>query len=109
MFPQAFQACSAFDKQGKLEASRNSLKFPHAKPASCDPRSVAFPKHLRGQLAEYLRKRRGSLSLKAFSKTSGISVSSLHRLEMADQNITIDSLETLLRKLRARMRDVFPD
>lgn len=84
-------------------------KFPHEKPPICDAPHVTLPKNYRTQLAAYLKKRRGTLSLKNFSKTAGISVSSLHRLELADQNITIDSLETLLKKLRARMRDVFTD
>jgi transcriptional regulator with XRE-family HTH domain len=44
-----------------------------------------------------------------FARKTGISNSSLQRLERGDQNLTIASLETLLQKLKVRIRDVFPD
>ena len=44
-----------------------------------------------------------------FARKTGISNSSLQRLEREDQNLTLSSLETLLLKLKVRLRDVFPD
>ena len=64
---------------------------------------------LKKQLASYLRKERGDLTFAQFARKTGISNSSLQRLERGDQNLTIASLETLLQKLKVGIRDVFPD
>ena len=64
-------------------------------------------RHLRQQLAEYLRKARGQMTFVEFGRRIGVSASSLHRMEMADQNITIDTLEQLLARLKCRMSDIF--
>ena len=44
-----------------------------------------------------------------FERRIGVSASSLQRLEMCQQNITIDTLEHLLSRLKCRMSDIFPD
>jgi len=44
-----------------------------------------------------------------FARKTGISNSSLQRLERGEQNLTLSSLETLLKKLKVRLRDVFPE
>jgi transcriptional regulator with XRE-family HTH domain len=62
---------------------------------------------LRKQLGEFLRKRRGSLTLVQFARKLGISDSTLHRLELGHQNITIDTLEEILKRLKCSVADIF--
>jgi transcriptional regulator with XRE-family HTH domain len=64
---------------------------------------------LKKQLATYLRNERGDMTFAQFARKTGISNSSLQRLERGEQNLTLASLETLLQKLKVRIRDVFPD
>ena len=59
------------------------------------------------QLAQFLRKKRGTLSYPAFARKLGVSSSSLHRMEMAEQNVTLKTLEYLLKRLKCRVTDVF--
>jgi transcriptional regulator with XRE-family HTH domain len=59
------------------------------------------------QLAQFLRRRRGTLSYPAFARKMGVSSSSLHRMEMGEQNVTLKTLEYLLKRLRCRVVDVF--
>lgn len=66
-------------------------------------------KSLDEQLATFLRKRRGSLSYAKFAKITGISHGMLHRLEMQERHITLTKLETLMRKLKIKLSDIFPD
>lgn len=67
----------------------------------------SWVRKLRKQLAVFLREKRGTLTLDQFAKKLGISDSSLNRLEMADQNLTIDTLERLLDRLGCEFGDVF--
>jgi DNA-binding Xre family transcriptional regulator len=62
---------------------------------------------LQKQLARYLRTRRGDLSYPEFSRKTGISASSLHRMEMGEQNVTLKSLESLMKRLNCRITDIF--
>jgi len=64
-------------------------------------------KRLAKQLAAFLRKKRGDLTFQQFARKTGISDSTLHRLEMADQNITIDTLEQLTDRLKCSVVDIF--
>jgi transcriptional regulator with XRE-family HTH domain len=66
-------------------------------------------KSLRKQLGAYLRERRGERTLRDFGREAGLSTSTLQRLEMGEQNITVDTLENVLRKLKVTVRDVFRD
>lgn len=66
-------------------------------------------KSLRKQLAAYLRERRGEKTLRDFGREAGLSSSTLQRLELGEQNVTVDTLENVLHKLKASVRDVFPD
>jgi len=59
------------------------------------------------QLGEFLRNRRGNLSYPAFARKMGISSSSLHRMEMGEQNVTLKTLEYLLKRLKCSASDVF--
>jgi DNA-binding Xre family transcriptional regulator len=63
---------------------------------------------LRQQLSSYLRKRRGAQTYAEFSKEVGISTSTLQRLEVGTQNITIDTLEHIAHRLKCRIGDIFP-
>ncbi len=65
------------------------------------------PRRLRQQLAAFLRKTRGTLTYAEFERRTGISASSLQRLELAQQNITIDTLEDLIGRLKCQVGDIF--
>jgi transcriptional regulator with XRE-family HTH domain len=64
---------------------------------------------LDSQLAKYLRKARGELSYFQFSKTTGISHTTLHRLEKGEHHLTLNKLETVMDKLKIKLADIFPD
>jgi len=59
------------------------------------------------QLGQFLRKRRGEMTLPAYARKLGISSSSLHRMEMGEQNVTLKTLELLLKRLKCSAADVF--
>ncbi len=61
------------------------------------------------QLAQFLRKRRGDLTFKQFARKTGISDSTLHRMEMADQNVTLKTLEQICGRLKCSVADIFQD
>ena len=44
-----------------------------------------------------------------FARKLGVSVSSLHRMEMGEQNVTLTTLEHLLGRLKCNLVDVFGD
>jgi DNA-binding Xre family transcriptional regulator len=64
---------------------------------------------LQKQLGQFLRKKRGDMSYPASSRKIGISSSSLHRMEMGEQNVTITTLEHLLKRLKCSVSEVFDD
>ena len=66
------------------------------------------PKKLRLQLGEFLKRERGDTPYAKFSRRVGISKSTLHRLELGEQNVTLDMVEQVLAKLKVRLSDVFP-
>jgi len=66
-------------------------------------------KSLDGQLAKYLRKSRGELSYVQFSKKTGISPMTLFRVEKGEHHLTLNKLETVMRKLKVNLCDIFPD
>ena len=59
------------------------------------------------KLALFLRQKRGPLSYPAFARKLGILSSSLHRMEMGEQNVTLKALEYLLKRLKCRAGDIF--
>jgi DNA-binding Xre family transcriptional regulator len=59
------------------------------------------------QLGQFLRKRRGEMTLPVYARKLGISSSSLHRMEMGEQNVTLTTLERLLKRLKCSAADVF--
>ena len=66
-------------------------------------------KSLDRQLAEFLRKQRGELSYAQFAKKTGISHMTLYRVEKGEHRLTVDKLDTVLKKLKLRVSDVFPE
>jgi len=64
---------------------------------------------LHQQLGRFLRKRRGNLTLQAFARKLRISTSSLQRLELGEQNVTLKTLSHLLKRLKCGMSDVFDE
>ncbi|MCX6930786.1 MAG: helix-turn-helix transcriptional regulator [Verrucomicrobia bacterium] len=65
-------------------------------------------RNLDRQLARYLRKARGSLSYAGFARKVGVSHTTLHRIERGEHHITLDKLETILGRLKIKLKDVFP-
>ncbi len=61
------------------------------------------------QLATFLRKKRGDLTYREFSRKMGISDSTLHRMEMAEQNVTLKTLEHITQRLKCKVSDIFSD
>jgi len=62
---------------------------------------------LRQQLGKFLRERRGNLTLAQFARKTGISDSTLQRLEIFQPNVTLDTLELILKKLNCDLGDIF--
>ena len=65
-------------------------------------------KSLDKQFGRFLREKRGNSSYAVFARKLGISASTLHRLENAEQSVTLGKLEDILQRLKADVRDVFP-
>jgi transcriptional regulator with XRE-family HTH domain len=61
------------------------------------------------QLALFLRKTRGGMSYAQFAKKTGVSHMTLFRIEKGEHHLTLDKLDTVLRKLKIRLSDVFPE
>jgi transcriptional regulator with XRE-family HTH domain len=64
---------------------------------------------LQQQLGRFLRKQRGEMTLTLFARKLGISSSSLQRMEMGEQNVTLKTLELLLKRLKCGISEVFDD
>ena len=60
------------------------------------------------QLAAFLRRKRGDLSYAKFSKKLGLPSSTLHRLEMCEQSITLRRLQQIMKRLNSSLKDIFP-
>ena len=86
---------------------RSNQIITHTLRLICD--SFGVRKSLDAQLAKYLRKARGELSHAQFSKKTGLSHMTLYRIENGQHHLTLNKLETVMNKLKIRMRDIFPD
>jgi transcriptional regulator with XRE-family HTH domain len=64
---------------------------------------------LHRQLSQFLRKKRGNMTYPAFARKLGLSSSSLHRMEMGEQNVTLKTLEHILKRFRCSASDIFDD
>ena len=67
------------------------------------------PTDLDKKFAQFLKKQRGEMSYAAFSKRTGLTASSLFRLENGEQSITLARLQGVLKRLKAKLSDVFGD
>jgi hypothetical protein len=65
------------------------------------------PTDLDRQLAQFLKKQRGSMSYADFSKKTGFTPSSLFRLENCEQSMTLKRLHDLMKRLKVKLGDVF--
>jgi len=66
------------------------------------------PNHnLEEKLATFLKKTRGETSYAEFSKKTGLTPSTLFRLENRQQSITIGRLEEVMIKLKVSLQDIF--
>ena len=64
---------------------------------------------LDSQLAKFLRERHGELTYAQFARKLGITPSTLFRLELGQQSITLRRLEQILGRLKCKLGDVFPE
>lgn len=49
------------------------------------------------------------MSYAQFSKKTGISHTSLHRIERGEHHLTLNKLGTVMDKLKIKLSDIFPD
>jgi len=68
---------------------------------------IAVPSSLQKQLGQFLRKKRGNKSYPEFARQVGVASSSLQRIEMGEQNVTLKTLEHLMKRLKCSIRDIF--
>jgi len=66
-------------------------------------------KSLDKQFGRFLRQRRGDASYAVFARQLGISASTLFRLETGEQSVTLGKMGDILKRLKAGVRDVFPE
>ena len=64
---------------------------------------------LQQQLGRFLRVKRGDMTYPEFSRKMGLAGSSLHRMEMGTQNVTLKTLEQIMKRLNCTMADIFRD
>jgi transcriptional regulator with XRE-family HTH domain len=61
------------------------------------------------QLGKFLKRQRGGLTYQQFAKRLGLSDSTVHRLELGEQNVTLKTLEQIIKRLRCRVSEIFTD
>jgi len=49
------------------------------------------------------------MSYARFAQKTGLSHTTLHRIERGELHLTLNKLEDLMRKLKIKLRDIFPD
>ena len=64
--------------------------------------------NLAARLARRLRDLRGEVPQYQFAKKLGVSKSSLNRMEIGDQNVSLKTLERLCARLKCDVVDLFP-
>jgi len=70
---------------------------------------VARPTSYEKQLAAFLRQRRGELTFREFARKVGLSASSLQRLELGEQNVTLKTIKLITERLKVPIREIFPE
>ena len=53
--------------------------------------------------------KRGDQTFQQFARKIGLSDSTLQRIEMMEQNVTIDTIQHIVDRLRCKMLDIFRD
>lgn len=92
-----------------LSGTFSSQNMPHPAWHSCERLEVPVPPtDLDKKLAQFLRKQRGEMSYVEFAKKTGLTSSSLFRLENGMQSITLTRLHGLLKRLKANLTEIFP-
>ena len=69
--------------------------------------NIAMAQQLEKQLGVFLRKKRGDLTYMQFARKLGTSASTLHRMELCQQNVTIKTLEQICERLKCKISDIF--
>ena len=64
--------------------------------------------NLSRRLAKKLRELRGDTPQYRFARKLGVSKSSLNRLELGEQNVSLKTIQTLCRRLKCDIADLFP-
>ncbi len=64
---------------------------------------------LRKHLAKKIRYLRGDMTQREFARKIGVSKSTLHRIEMGEQNLGLDAIEQICRKLKCNLSDLLSD
>ena len=67
---------------------------------------LVVAQRLAKQLGSFLRKKRGNLTYQQFSRKMGLSDSTLHRLELGEQNVTLKTLEHLSGRLKCSVGEM---
>ena len=62
--------------------------------------------NLRKRLGKNLKRIRGPATQVEFAKKLGISKSSLNRIEIGEQNVALDTLQTLMERLKLKVGDL---
>ena len=66
-------------------------------------------KRLAQELGRFLRRKRGDLTYQQFARKLGVSDSSLQRMELGEQNVTLATLEQILDRLKCSVSEVFKE
>jgi DNA-binding Xre family transcriptional regulator len=69
--------------------------------------NAVVAQRLAKQLGAFLRKKRGNLTYQQFSRKLGISDSTLQRLEMGEQNVTLKTLEYISDRFHCKISELF--
>lgn len=88
-----------------LQATHGAAREPHV--VLCfqyKPHMV----QLRQRLARFIREKRGEMPQRDFARKIGVAQSTIMRIENLDQNVTIDTLESLCKVFHADVADLFP-
>ena len=61
------------------------------------------------ELGRFLRKKRGPATFRQFSRKLGLPPSTLYRLEMGYQSVTLRRLQQIMKHLNCTLADIFPE